>query len=193
MAPSTGEKDDLRTAAWDAAAMPSPKSTPHGSRGRNPVGLIVEAGKKAANPSDRDAEHERQREEIAGRDADAAQTLDRLDGDEAADQAADDGLSAEEELRLPPVVHQEDGILEGGEDAASCESADDRRGNHPPSSAGIDHVPALPAEASIEGKARGVGKALEYPVRMNDQRPRRRYAGKVMVPRRDSGPTRGGV
>ena len=140
-------------------------------RRHNPVGLVVEARKKAADPSDRDTEHERQGEEVAGRNAYAPQTLDRLDGDETADQAADDGLSAEEELRLPPVVHQDEGILEGGQEATTRESTDDRRSGHPPSCTGIDHVPALPAEASIEVKARGVGKALEYPVRMDDQRP----------------------
>ena len=50
-------------------AIPSPKSTPHGSPRRNAVGLVFEAGKKTADPSDRDAEHERQGEEVAGCDA----------------------------------------------------------------------------------------------------------------------------
>ena len=165
-------------------AIPSPKSTPHGSRRRNPVGLVFEARKKAADPSDRDAEHERQGEEVAGRDAYAPQTLDRLDGDQSADQAADDRLSAEEELRLHPVVRREDGILEGRQEAASGESTDDRRSNHPPARTGIDHISALPAEASIEVKARGVGKALEYPVRMDDQRPQTELRRKLMAPRR---------
>ena len=67
---------------------------------RNSVGLIFEAGKKAANPSDRDAEHERQGEEVAGCDVDAPQTLDRFNGNQSADQPANDRLPAEQKPRL---------------------------------------------------------------------------------------------
>src|SRR4029450_778046 len=86
-----------------------------------------------------------------------------------------------------PVVHREEGILERREDAASCESADHRRENHPPSRAGTDHVSVLPAEASIEEKARGGGEALECPVRMDDHRPQVEVRRKAHAPPRKLG------
>ena len=179
----TGENDDfiqLRGMPGDPVAE---IHTPRQPRG-NAVGLIFDAGKKTPDPSDRDPEHQRQGEQVAGRDAYAAQTLDRFDGNQPADQATDDRLSAQEELRPYPVVLQEEGILEGRQDTTSGESTDHHRTDHPPARAGINHISVLAAEAPIEIKARGVGKALEYPVRMDDQRPQVEVRRKAHAPPR---------
>src|SRR4029453_2552714 len=180
----TGENDDLvqlRGVPGDPVAEIHPPWQPR----RNSVGLVFEAGKKTANPSDRDTEHERQGEEVAGCDAYAPQALDRLDGDQSADQPTDDRLSAEDEPRLEPVVRQKDRILKSRQDAASSESTDHRRDNPPPARAGINHISALTAEAAVEVKARGVGKALEYPVRMDGQRPQMEVRRKTHAPPRN--------
>jgi len=182
----TGEHDhfiQLRGMPGDAVAEIHTPRQPGG----NAVGLIFEARQKTPNPSDRDAEHQRQGEKVAGGDVYAPHPLDRLDGNQPADQATDDRLAAEEQLRLGPVVFQEERILEGREDATSGKSAEQRRTDHPPARAGINHISVLAAEASIEIKASRVGKTLEYPVWMDDQRPQVEVRRKGHTPQRKLG------
>ncbi len=101
-----------------------------GEGGGSAVGVVGEAGEEAADASDGDAESEGDGVEIAGGLAESDIALDEFDGDEAEDESADDGLSAEQVGGVAEVVPGELGILEkkekfGAEGGAGYGGGDD--------------------------------------------------------------------
>jgi hypothetical protein len=101
-----------------------------GEGGGSAVGVVGEAGEEAADASDGDAESEGDGVEIAGGLAESDIALDEFDGDEAEDESADDGLSAQQVGGVAEVVPGELGIFEkkekfGAEGGAGYGGGDD--------------------------------------------------------------------
>jgi hypothetical protein len=101
-----------------------------GEGGGSAVGVVGEAGEEAADASDGNAESEGDGVEIAGGLAESDIALDEFDGDEAEDESADDGLSAQQVGGVAEVVPGELGIFEkkekfGAEGGAGYGGGDD--------------------------------------------------------------------
>lgn len=80
------------------------------------VGVVGEAGEKAADTADGDADAEGDGEEVSGAGVDVADALSELDGDPASEKSADDGLASREEEGSPGELRERD-LLEEAEDA----------------------------------------------------------------------------
>ena len=170
MAPRPARNDDLvqlRRMTRDAVAeIDAPRQT-----GGNAVRAIGQAGQEAADPSDRDPEHERQREQIAGRHGYAEPTLDPLDRDEAADQPADDRLSCNQAARVCPLARKSRRVLHPREQTAADEAADRRGDDDPPTRSRIDDVSIAATLPAVPRKGERIGERLEHPMRVQRDRP----------------------
>ncbi len=131
-----------------------------GERGRGAVGVVGEAGEEAAEAADRDADAERDGEEVAGAGADAGEELDELDGEPAAEQATDDGLAAGAE-DVGPVQAVARGLFEQAEEARANEGADGGGGDDGPAAVVGEGVAALGALVAVDGEAGRVAEGLK--------------------------------
>ncbi len=100
--------------------------------GGSAVGAVGETGEEAADASDGDAEGERNGVEIAGGLADADVALHELDGDQAEDQSADDGLSSHEVGGVVEMAPGELGVLDPEHEFGAKRSAGDGSGYYGP-------------------------------------------------------------
>jgi hypothetical protein len=131
-----------------------------GEGGGDAVGVVGEAGDEAAEAADGDADAEGDGEEVAGAGADAGEELDELDGEPAAEQAADDGLAAGLQ-QLGPVQAEFRGLFEETEEARADEGADGRGGDDGPAAVVGEGVAALGALMAVDGKAGRVAEGLK--------------------------------
>ncbi len=131
-----------------------------GEGGGGAVGVVGEAGEEAAEAAYGDADAEGDGEEVAGAGADAGEELDELDGEPAAEQAADDGLAAGVQ-QLRPVEAEFGGLFEQAEEARAEEGADGGGGDDGPAAVVGEGVAALGALAAVDGEAGRVAEGLK--------------------------------
>jgi hypothetical protein len=91
---------------------------------------------------------------------DAADALDKFDGDPAAEESADDGLAAGGEEGAPGDVGN-GRLVEDAEDAAAEEGADGRSGDDEPALFVGEDVSGAGAGAAVEGVSGGVPERLK--------------------------------
>jgi hypothetical protein len=101
-------------------------------RGGQAVGVIVEPREEAADTPDRHPQTQRQHEQVAGGPRLADPPLHPLDGDQAAEQSADDGLAAEQVVEIGAVSPGGQRILEPHQQFRSERGADRGGGDHAP-------------------------------------------------------------
>lgn len=88
-----------------------------------------------------------------------------FDGNQAADETADDGLAGHEEDEVVGVLKCERGIFEPVEQLAADRGAGDRRRDDRPPRPVTNHI-ATPPLPQIESETDDVCKRLEQPVKL---------------------------
>ena len=101
------------------------------------VRAIREAGEETPDPADGDPDSQRNRKQISCSCSHAEVTLRPFHGDETADKAADDRLSANPERLLAPITQQRR-LLEKRQQAASERRPDECGYHNSPSRAAVE-------------------------------------------------------
>ena len=138
-----------------------------GESRRKAIRVIGEAGEEAADASDGDAERERDCVEIAGRGAKTDVALDEFDGDEAADQGADDGFAADQVLGIVEVVQGGAWIFEPKENFRTERGTGNGGGDRGPAKRRGDGISEAAAEEKIDAEGDHVGESFEEEVGMD--------------------------
>src|SRR5262245_52426728 len=133
---------------------------------RKAVSIILQSGQETPDASDCDSGAQRDCEQIACPPFDAQRPLRPFDREQPADQAADHGLAAHQEIRIAPVAKQKPWINKPVEELAANGRARNRRRNHPPTLLCSHRVAETFARLQIDAEADEIRQALEEKVRL---------------------------
>ena len=134
--------------------------------GRRAVGPVFQSGEEATDAADGDAGRQRDGKQIAGPRRHTEPPLGGFDSDEPADQAADNGLTREQEVQIVPVRHEQRRVFNPIQRPAPDCAADGRRRHDRPSRHARDRIAAAAAKPAIDLEAGRVREQFEDEVRM---------------------------
>ncbi len=117
------------------------------------VGVVGESGEEASDASDGDAEGERDGVEISGGGVESDIAFDEFDGEEAADESADDGLASDEEGWIVQVLQRELRVFEPVEELGTESCAGYGGGDHGPAEGSGDGISEAAAEGEVNAEA----------------------------------------
>jgi len=138
-----------------------------GEAGGRAVGVVGEAGEKASDATDGDAEGERDGVEVAGGMAQSNVAFDEFDGDEAAGEGTDDGFASDEVGGVVEVVHGEDGVFEPEQKFGAERGSGNGGGERGPAEWGREGISEAAAELEIDAEADEVGEGFEEKMRVD--------------------------
>lgn len=136
-----------------------------GQRGGRAVGVVGQAGEEAPDAANGDAEAERDGEEVAGAGADSCDCLGDLDGEPAAQQAADDRLASGKQ-QIAPVEAGDRNVFQQTEDAAAEERSDSGRRDDQPAAVVPQRIAFCLARSPVEGEAADIAEGLKDGVQL---------------------------
>src|SRR5262252_91173 len=129
--------------------------------GGDAVSVVLQPGQEASDAADCDSGAQRDGEQVAGPPLDAEHSLRPFDREQPADQAADHGLAAHQEIGIAPVVKENLGGDKPVENFAPDGRAHERRRDKAPAMF-VGHNVATPfTRPKIDAEADEIGKGLE--------------------------------
>ena len=135
--------------------------------GRRAVRIVGEASEETADAADRNADRQRNRVEIASRDAESDQAFNHLDRDESTDERANDCFASDQVVWVVEVVPSHLRVFEPEQKFGAERCARDRGGNHGPAQGCYQRVSKAAAQPEIHEKGHNVRQRFEEKVRVD--------------------------